>query len=161
MYIRCITACELHNIDIESETGLPNLQPRITKQTRNKENDTMRAELRATVKKDALQIDTSQLLLSDKAKTGYLGVSADRSNAFSARVTLNRKKTYLGTYNTAEEAAAAVKIKHQQERKLATIPEVPTQSGKQPAKQPGKSHVKQSVRPSILANKKSVKSKSR
>lgn len=39
-----------------------------------------------------------------KNTTGFLGVSMEPSGRFSARVYLNRKPIYLGTFDTAEEA---------------------------------------------------------
>ena len=71
----------------------------------------MRAELRVAVENQALHTDPSKLLRSEKSKTGYLGVAADGSE-FKAKLTINGRNTNLGSYKTAEEAAAAVTIKH-------------------------------------------------
>ena len=48
--------------------------------------------------------------VSGRSKTGYLGVYKTASNRFEAKLSVNGQ--YLGTYSTAEEAAAAITAKH-------------------------------------------------
>ena len=55
--------------------------------------------------------DASGLLLSDRSKTGYLGVCATGSG-FVAQVWYDGNRLYLGVYKTAEEAAAVVTAKY-------------------------------------------------
>ena len=52
-----------------------------------------------------------ELLLSNRSGTGYLGVYTNGSH-FEAKLTINGQRLYLGTYNTAAEAANAVATKH-------------------------------------------------
>ena len=100
---------EVHNVD--PETASEHTEEHLEKQAQMEESETMRAELRATVEKEALHTDGSKLLRSEKSKTGYFGVVAN-GNSFQATLQLNGKSTNLRRYETAEGAAAAVAIKH-------------------------------------------------
>ena len=57
------------------------------------------------------QIDLSEWR-SERTNSGYLGVSEAPSGKFKAQWRVNNKMRGLGTYDTAEEAARAVVIKH-------------------------------------------------
>ena len=86
--------------------------PHAEEQAQLKEGaNAMRAELRVAVEKEALHTDPSKLLRSEKSNTGYPGVTPDGS-VFRAKLKINGKQVYLGNCKIAEEAAAAVTIKH-------------------------------------------------
>lgn len=53
-------------------------------------------------------------------KTGFIGVTEEKSGKFKARVKLNGVRTYLGLFNTAGEAADAVmKAKREKHREFS------------------------------------------
>ena len=63
------------------------------------------------IKQAPISTNESGLLLSCTAKTGYLGVYTDGAG-FRAELRRDGQLHYLGHYETAEEAAAAVAAKH-------------------------------------------------
>jgi len=69
----------------------------------------------------SLRRDASGLLLSDKSKSGYLGVCATGS-VFVAKLMCHGNQLHLGVYKTAEEAAAVVTAKHAELREPAIEP---------------------------------------